>query len=229
MIQHIKRLYNLSENENPGFSEKEISELETRLDITLPSKLREFYLLLGKEENLNYSYNTLFKPEEVHFSDDGFLLIYEENQGVVIWGIKKEDLELDNPPVYGNYDTIEKSNWEIETQTAEDFLVMMAIYNGTFGGLQYNGNYIGPIDSNDVLFIENNFALIPEISRDNQKIYTDDFCIAISLSFDKENNCTAAFIGSYDQERFDDLLENVAIDWDYLSYDDEEYEEDDED
>lgn len=227
MIQNIKRLYNLSENENFGFSEKEISELETRLDSKLPSKLRDYYLTLGKEENLNYSYNTLFKPEEVHFSDDGFLLIYEENQGVVIWGIKKEDLKLDNPPVYGNYDTIEKSNWEIETQTTEDFLLMMAIYNGTFGGLQYNGNFIGPIDFNDVLFIEDNFALIPEISRDNQKIYTDNFRCAVSLSFDKENNCTAAFIGSYDQERFDNLLENVDIEWDYLSYDDEEYDEED--
>lgn len=227
MIQNIKRLYNLPENENFGFLENEISELEKRLDIKLPSKLREYYLTLGKEENLNYSYNTLFKPEEISFSDDEFLLIYEENQGVVIWGIKKEDLKLDNPPVYGNYDTIEKSDWEIETQTTEDFLLMMAIYNGTFGGLQYNGNFIGPISSNDVLFIEDNFELIPEISRDNQKIYTDDFRSVVSLSFDKENNCTAAFIGSYDQESFDNLLENLDIEWDYLSYDDEEYDEED--
>lgn len=225
MIQNIKRLYNLPENENFGFSEKEISELEKRLAITLPAKLREYYLLLGKEENLNYSYNTLFKPEEVHFSEDGFLLIYEENQGVVIWGIKKEDLKLENPPVYGNYDTIEKSDWEIETQTTESFLLMIAIYNGTFGGLTYNGNFIGPINSEDVSFVENKFSLIPEISRDNQKIYTDEFYSVISLSFDKDQNCTAAFIGTNDQERFDNFLENVDIDWDYLSYDDEDYDD----
>ncbi|MBE8726212.1 SMI1/KNR4 family protein [Flavobacterium hungaricum] len=227
MIQHIKRLYNLLENENFGFSEKEISELEKRLEITLPAKLREYYLVLGKEENINYSYNTLFKPEEITFSEDGFLLIYEENQGVVIWGIKKEDLILDNPPVYANYDTIEKSDWIIETQTIEGFLLMMAIYNGTFGGLPYNGNFIGSVSANDVFFIEDNFTLIDEISRNNQKIYTDDYQDVISLSFDKENNCTAAFIGTYDQERFDDLIESVDVNWDYLSYDDEDYDEED--
>lgn len=227
IIQKIKRLYNLSENENYGFSEAEILELEKKLEVTLPAKLKEYYLELGKEENLNHSFNRLLKLEsEIGYSDDGYLVIYEENQVVAFWGIKKEDLKLDNPPVYGNYDTIEKSDWEIETQTTEIFFLFMAVFNGTLGGLKYNGNYFGAIDSDIVKFVEQNWILIPDISRDNQKVYTEGYNELISLSFDQNNNCTAAFIGTSDQDRFDSILENLDIDWSYLSYDDdEEYEE----
>ncbi|MFB9075943.1 SMI1/KNR4 family protein [Flavobacterium procerum] len=228
-IQKIKRLYNLSEKVNYGFSEAEILELEKNLETSLPIKLKEYYLELGKEEKLNYVYNRLLKPEEeIGFSEDDFLVIYEENQNVAIWGIKNDDLKLENPPVYGNYDTIEKSDWEIETQTTEDFFLFMGVYNGTLGGLQYNGNYIGDIDSAIVKQVEENWTFVPEISRDNQKVYTDNFYDVISLSFDKDNNCKAAFIGSSNQERFDAILDIVDIDWSYLSYDDEDYDEEDE-
>lgn len=222
-IQKIKRLYGLSEKENYGFSEAEILELEKDLETSLPIKLKEYYLELGKEENLNYVYNRLMKPDsEIEFSEDNFLVIYEENQNVAIWGIKKKDLKLDNPPVYGSYDTIEKSNWEIETQTTEDFFLFMGVYNGTLGGLQYNGNYIGNIDSAIVKQVEEKWIFVPEISRDNQKVYTDNFYDVISLSFDQNKNCTAAFIGSSDQARFDHILDIIDIGWSYLSYDDED-------
>ncbi|OMQ10394.1 hypothetical protein [[Flexibacter] sp. ATCC 35103] len=223
IYQKIKRLYNLSESESFGFSETEIFELEKRLDTTLPAKLKEYYLELGKEENLNYSFNQLLKlNNEVGFSDDGYLVIYEENQAVAFWGIKQEDLILDNPSVYGNYDTIEKSDWEIETRTTEYFFLFMAVFNGTLGGLKYNGNYFGTVDSDIVRSVEQNWTLVPEISRDNQKVYTDDYNEMISLSFDKTNACTAVFIGTSHQNRFDSILENLDIDWSYLSYDDDE-------
>ncbi len=229
-IQKIKRLYNLSENENYGFSESEMLNLEKTLNTRLPLKFKEYYLELGKEENLNYSFNRLLKPDdEIEFSDDDYLVFYEENQNVAFWGIKKEDLKEDNPPVYGNYDTIEKSDWEIETQTTENFFLFMAVFSGTLGGLQYNGNYMGEIEPEIVKFVEDNWKLVPEISRENQKVYTDEFYDVVSLSFDQNNNCLAAFIGSSDQERFDKILDGIDIDWSYLSYDDEEYEEDDED
>ncbi|MFH6993901.1 SMI1/KNR4 family protein [Flavobacterium sp. FlaQc-48] len=222
-IQKIKRLYDLSENENFGFSEIEILELEKKLGIDLPAKLKEYYQELGKEENLNYSYNRLLKPDgEIGFSDDGYLVIYEENQVVAFWGVKKEDLKLDNPPVYGNYDTIEKSDWEMENQTIGDFFLLMAVYNGTLGGLQYNGNFFGDVDPETVKLIEESWSLVPEISRDNQKVFTDNYYEVISLSFDQENKCTGAFIGTSDQERFDTILENIDLDWSYLSYDDDE-------
>ncbi|KFF03468.1 hypothetical protein [Flavobacterium reichenbachii] len=224
-IQKIKRLYALSEKENYGFSEAEILQLEKKLATLIPARLKEYYLELGREENLNYHYNRLMKPEEIEFSEDNFLVIYEENQNVAIWGIKKDDLKLDNPPVYGNYGTIEKSDWILETQTLEDFFLSMAIYNGTFGGLKYNGNYFGEIISEILKDFETNWNFIPEISWEKQKNYTNDFYDVISLSFDQNQNCVAVFIGTSDQERFDYILEQIDIDWSYLSYDDDEEED----
>ncbi|WP_294959532.1 SMI1/KNR4 family protein [uncultured Flavobacterium sp.] len=229
-IQKIKRLYSLSENVNYGFSENQILDLEKTLNLKLPSKLKEYYLELGKEESLNYCFNRLLKPEnEIGFSDDDFLVFYEENQNVAFWGIKKDDLLQENPPVYGNYDTIEQSDWEIETQTIENFFLLMAVFNGTLGGLQFNGNYFGEIDAAIVKSVEQNYTLVSEISRENQKTYTDEFYDVISLSFDQENNCTGAFIGSSDQERFDAILDHIDIDWSYLSYDDDEASDENED
>ncbi|MGN7808858.1 SMI1/KNR4 family protein [Flavobacterium sp. 22076] len=229
-IQKIKRLYGLSEKENYGFSEDEILAVEKDLEITFPKKLKEYYLELGKEENLNYAHNRLMKPNgEIEFSEDDVLVIYEENQVVAMWGIKKDDLKLDNPPVYGSYDTIEQSDWEIETQTTDNFFLFMGVYNGTLGGLKYNGNYLGPVDSDIVKFVEENWKPAPEISRDNQKVYTNNFYDVISLSFDQNKNCTAAFIGTSDQNRFDEILDCIDIDWSYLSYDDDEAYDDDDD
>ncbi|WP_281232969.1 SMI1/KNR4 family protein [Flavobacterium gelatinilyticum] len=222
-IKKIKRLYNLSEDENYGFSENEMLDLEKRLNVKLPEKFREYYLELGKEENLNFSFNRLLKPDdEIEFSEDNYLIFYEENQNVAIWGIKKEDLIEDNPPVYGNYDTIERSEWEVESQTTENFFLLMAVFNGTLGGLKYNGNFMGEIEPEIVKFVEDNWKLVLEISRENQKVYSDQFHDVISLSFDQNNKCLAAFIGSSNQNRFDEILDCLDIDWSYLSYDDED-------
>lgn len=97
------------------------------------------------------------------------------------------------------------------------------------GGLQFNGNYFGEIDAAIVKSVEQNYTLVSEISRENQKTYTDEFYDVISLSFDQENNCTGAFIGSSDQERFDAILDHIDIDWSYLSYDDDEASDENED
>jgi hypothetical protein len=107
-LQKIKRLYSLSEKQNYGFSDIEIAELEARLNVQLPEKLKDYYLTLGKNEEINYVHNRLLKPDhEIGFSEDRYLVFYEENQVVAYWGIKEADLKLPDPPVWGNYGTTE--------------------------------------------------------------------------------------------------------------------------
>ena len=50
----------------------------------------------------------------------------------------------------------------------------------------------------------------------------------ISLSFDENNNCNAVFIGTSIQERFDKILDKINIKWSYISYEDEDREEENE-
>jgi len=223
--QEISRLYNLSD-ESQGFPDQKIAELEGRLGIKLPNALKNYYVTLGKHENLNYAYNRLLLPDdEVGFSKDRYLLFFEEYQAVVSWGIKETDLQYENPPVWGNSGTDDEPDWYLEADTTEKFLLLMAIYNGTLGGLPYNANCLEPIDSEIVKMIKQNWTFVPDVSYDRQQVYTDDFYEVISLSFDEGENCTGVFIGTSDQERFDGLLDRIAIDWSYTSYEDEDWDE----
>lgn len=220
----IKKLYNLTENAL-GYPLDEINALETRLKINLPQVLRSYYITLGKNEALNNSHNRLLKPnKEIGFSNDGFLVFYEENQASVYWGIKQENFDLDNPPVWGNYGTIESPDWHLETKTTNDFLLLMGVYNGTLGGLKYNANCFEIIETETVKKIQENWKEVNEICWDKQRTYTNDFEEVLSLSFDENSNCTAIFIGTSSKERFDNLLENLTIDWSYTSYEDEDEE-----
>lgn len=224
-FQNIRQLYAIGD-EKSGFSETEISTLESKIGHRLPAMLREYYLTLGKVENLNYLHNRLLKPG---FSDDRYLVFYEENQVAAYWGIKEEDLGLEDPPVYGNYHPAgEKPDWHLETNTTGDFLLLMAVYNGTFGGLQYNANSFDPVKAEAIDHIKKNWNEVKEISFDRQKIYTEDFNEVISVSFDEKQRATGIFIGTSDQERFDKLLDDLDVDWSYVSYEDEDSEDEDE-
>ena len=230
--QKIRHLYNVPENENWGFEESDIVALEKRLKIILPAKLREYYLTLGRHEAINYSHNRLLQPGgKIGFSPDEYLVFCEENQGVVNWGIKKDDLSNPNPPVYADYaDADGNSNWYLELPGTEACLLMLAVYNGVLGGLKYNGNNLDSVNAEVVEYIKENWQELEDISTATQRIYTRDYAEMISLSFDNEQNCSAIFIGTNDKARFDNMLDNLDVDWFYLSTedmdDDEEEEED---
>lgn len=176
--EKIKRLYHLPDD-HFGFTATAISNLEKRIHITLPLELKHYYLTLGTNENINYSHNRLLTPEkEIDFSQDRYLMIYEENQEVILWGIKEEDLSRNNPPVWGNYGTNENPDWYLETNSTDHFFLLMAVHNGTLGGLTYNANYFGQLPPNVMHFIQQTWSFVPEISNDKQKVYTDNYLIS---------------------------------------------------
>ncbi|MGN7783349.1 hypothetical protein ACTJIJ_02435 [Niabella sp. 22666] len=226
ITKKIKRLYTLPDEEDLGFSETEIKDLEKSLAISLPFELKKYYSDLGRNKPLNTSHNRLLSSEkEIGFSKDRYLMIYEENQAVVSWGIKEEDLKLDNPPVWGNSGTEEEPDWYLETNSTDQFFLLMAVYNGTMGGLKYNANYLGKIPQNVVQSIEERWTLVPEISFEQQKVYTDNFHEVVSVCFDENNKGTAIFTGTSYQDRFDKILDQIKVNWSYTSYEDEDGDE----
>ena len=231
-FQKIRHLYGIPENENFGLEESEIVALEKRLNIELPVTLRKYYLTLGSHEALNYAYNRLLRREKVWVSQDGYLMFYEENQGVVSWGIKKEDFLHPDPPVYGNYSNDEANpDWHLEFPS-EACLLMLAVYNGVLGGLLFNGNCLDAVKPEVVGYIKDNWQELEDISNSTQRIYTRDYAEVISLSFDENQNCSGIFIGTNQRDRFDNMLDHLDVDWFYLStedMDDEDDNEDDED
>ena len=231
-MENIKKLYQLAPEDCKGFSEEELLKAEKRLHITLPEEFRVYYLQLGATKSVNQSYNSLATPQQLYFAGD-YLCFCEENQGVVMWAIRKEDLTNPNPPVWGNYGSETDPNWIQETKNLSDFWLYIAIYNGVMGGLPYNANVMGGWDmetfevpTEAVAHIEKQYTELTSLSWEGQRTFTDvDFQIVITLSIHRvTNRATAIFIGSAQQELFDTLLgdmENFGLQWDYTSYDDE--------
>ncbi|WP_440135416.1 hypothetical protein [Chitinophaga sancti] len=214
----IRHLYGIAAAERIGFEAGEFNH-------PLPEVLMTYYLSLGKQEAINYAHNRLLLPGEIDFSQDDYLVFYEENQGVVYWGIKKADLALPNPPVYGNYSGDEmQPDWHQECATTDGFLLLMAVYNGVLGGLTFNANSLEPVPPETVAYVQETYEELKEISHANQRVYTRDFEEMVSLSFDKEGHCTGAFIGTNDADRFDEMLDNLEIEWNYISLEDEDEE-----
>ena len=232
-MENIKKLYNLMPEDCKGFSETQLLKAEKRLLITLPEEFRAYYLELGATKSVNQSCNSLATPQKLYFAGD-YLCFCEENQGVVMWAIRKEDLNNPNPPVWGNYGSETDPNWIQETKNLSDFWLYMAIYNGVMGGLPYNANAMGSWDNMEgfevpteaVAHIEKQYTELTSLSWEGQRTFTDaNFQIVITLSIHQTTNrATAIFIGSAQQELFDTLLdamENFGLQWDYTSYDDE--------
>ena len=232
-MENIKKLYNLTPKDCKSFSEAQLLKAEKRLCITLPEEFRAYYLQLGATKSVNQSYNSLATPLQLYFTGD-YLCFCEENQGVVMWAIRKEDLTNPNPPVWGNYGSETDPNWIQETQNLSDFWLYLAIYNGVMGGLPYNANAMGGWDMENfevpeqaVAHIEKQYTELTSLSWKGQRTFTDtDFQIVITLAIHRDTNrATAIFIGSTQQELFDTLLdamENFGLEWGYTSYDDDD-------
>ena len=232
LVKHIKNLFHLAPKDCKGFLEEQLLEAEKRLEVKFPQVFREYYLQLGATESVNQSFNSLVTPEQLYFDGD-FLCFYEENQGVVMWAIRKEGLNNPNPPIWGNYGSETDPNWIQETQTLSDFWLYLAIYNGMMGGLPYNANAMGgwgienfEVPEQAVAHIEKQYTELTSLSWKGQRTFTDaDFEIVINLAIHRDTNrATAIFIGSTQQELFDTLLddmENFGLQWNYTSYDDD--------
>ena len=214
-----------------GFSEGQLLKAEKRLNITLPQMFRAYYLQLGATKSVNQSFNSLATPQQLYFAGD-YLCFCEENQGVVMWAIRKEDLTISNPPVWGNYGSETDPDWVLETQTLSDFWLYIAIYNGVMGGLRYNANAMGGWKMEDfevpigaVAHIETQYTELTSLSWKGQRTFTDeDFKLVITLSIHRDTGKpTAIFIGTTPKALFDKLLNDLGsygLQWDYTSYDD---------
>lgn len=214
-----------------GFSEGQLLKAEKRLNITLPQMFRAYYLQLGATKSVNQSFNSLATPQQLYFAGD-YLCFCEENQGVVMWAIRKEDLTIFNPPVWGNYGSETDPDWVLETQTLSDFWLYIAIYNGVMGGLRYNANAMGGSKMEDfevptgaVAHIEKQYTELTSLSWKGQRTFTDeDFKLVITLSIHRDTGKpTAIFIGTTPKALFDKLLNDLGsygLQWDYTSYDD---------
>ena len=170
---------NNSTNNNYKISWEEINKTEIRLKTNFPKVLRRYYHECGDLE-INSCFSSILNLDEIGFShtwereslrDDGvsndeiekalkqtdnFLIFWTENQGVWNAGIKKEDLSLENPPVYMTTND-DLYSWEKVTDDIDTFIILQVLDN-----LQSSGFYFLTFDSEEI----DSLLLGKKISKD---------------------------------------------------------------
>lgn len=170
---------NNSSNNNYKISWEEINRTEIRLKANFPKVLRRYYHECG-DLDINSCFSSILNLDEIGFShtwerealeDDGisndeiekalkqtdnFLIFWTENQGVWNAGIKKEDLALENPPVYMTTND-DLYSWEKVTDDIDTFIILQVLDN-----LQSSGFYFLTFDSEEIDFL----LLDKKISKD---------------------------------------------------------------
>ena len=86
---------------------------EQRLGMALPVSLKEWYELAGLRESVWSCQDHFLIPEKLRVEGDR-LIICVENQSVVKWGIRVDEMHEDDPPVYVS-DQEDEENWIRET------------------------------------------------------------------------------------------------------------------
>ncbi len=115
-----------------GVPAEALDRAEHRLGIAIPKALRHWYLLAGRRADLNAVQDDLLTPERLQL-DDNALVFYAENQWVVLWGIRRGDLDLDDPPVViSDQVSIGHKVWLPEAHRLSDFALAMVIRQTLF-------------------------------------------------------------------------------------------------
>jgi hypothetical protein len=213
-FKEIKTLFNIQGNSH-GFSEEEITECEQYLGKRLPEVLRQYYLQLGKNNEINHTQDNLVLPSELEVYEDGFVIIYKENQ--VVWeaGVKYSDFEQENPTVFLSYD---QENWDFEIGNLYNFLTAESFLQALFA-MPFNANSCD-IGNEKENFIKQNWK---ESEFKSYLWETEFFQNSTNeiLALMKNKNQVDVFIAANSQERFLEIDKKLDIDWDYNSLEDE--------
>ncbi|MCU0240694.1 MAG: hypothetical protein MUC29_14735, partial [Pyrinomonadaceae bacterium] len=178
----------------------------------LPEILRQYYLQLGNNKQINQTQDKLLPLSKLKLLEDSWFVFYWENQGVWEASISFTDFELENPPIYLNVDN---SDWESINLNVLNFLKSMAYLQGLFA-FPFNANG-REFDVNKLNFIKENWRKI-KFGFPNWEVsfYQNSFNEIISLM--GNNN---VFIATKELNMFEDLVQKLKIDWDYNSLEDE--------
>ena len=143
-----------------GYTEEDIAFLKEMFG-TLPQVLEEYYRAAGRTEAFHHVQDTWILPE--HFQkwkwlqEAEYMIILNENQGVCRAGIRREDLNLPDPPVYTTYNDQE---WVLCAPTTTEFLSAALAYQGIFACAYYPEEMYW-ITEQELALMETNLTKLP--------------------------------------------------------------------
>ncbi|GAA1824917.1 hypothetical protein [Nesterenkonia flava] len=106
-----------------GYSPDELAELLADSELPdssrLPLVLEEFYLALGRCEEIMEAYHFIFDPDEL-VAEEGHLLFLEDEEERWAWGVDVADLTIPDPLIYRRNNATHE--WTGEGATVSEFL-----------------------------------------------------------------------------------------------------------
>lgn len=200
---------------------EQINRTEIRLKIALPRVLKRYYHECG-DFDINSCFSEILNLEDIEFSHnwlkeqledddysqeeiekilketDNFLIFWTENQGVWNAGIKKEDLSLENPPVYMTTND-DLYTWEKVTDDIDTFILLQIIDNlsdSKFYFLTFDREQINSILSDKKILkeslIKNAFEIKDrkiKLSTYTEYDYTQDRVYIFKVNNDEFEKC----------------------------------------
>jgi hypothetical protein len=129
-VELVERHLGRKPEPSDGASEAEISRAEEKLGLRLPASVRDYFRVAGNLAELNKAHNRLLDLSGL-LVEEGFLILMEENQAVVHWGIKTSDLAGADPEVWQRVNS-PSSEWYPEGMKFSEFLVRMFDWQAGF-------------------------------------------------------------------------------------------------
>ena len=200
---------------------EQINRTEIRLKIALPRVLKRYYHECG-DFDINSCFSEILNLEDIEFSHnwlkeqledddysqeeiekilketDNFLIFWTENQGVWNAGIKKEDLSLENPPVYMTTND-DLYTWKKVTDDIDTFILLQIIDNlsdSKFYFLTFDSEQINSILSDKKILkeslIKNAFEIKDrkiKLSTYTEYDYTQDRVYIFKVNNDEFEKC----------------------------------------
>lgn len=225
-IEGLLRILGEHHKEAHGISEADIQAKEQSLGFPLPTVLCEYYRILGRSpyitQGCNNQYEPLplqgvFIPDDTFFTTDkAFLVFYQVEESVIYCGIRIQDLEQEDPPVYlcaWNY-----PDWQLENQSLQRFLAGKALVQlGVEDRLPYWAIF------DESLWSLSDYCRCIGLEREHEidegselnawKIYVkDEVLIVFELSGSEEetDDPLAAYHASFEQTSLEKLLREMG-------------------
>jgi hypothetical protein len=110
-------------NDSDGIPVAFVERAERSLGIVLPTALRQYYIGCGANDRFNRTHNSIRSLEYIAV-EDGHLVFMDENQDVVSWGIRLQDIGAENPIVWQRNNT-PPVKWYSEEKSWPELLTSM--------------------------------------------------------------------------------------------------------
>lgn len=225
-IQTLLDILEDRHQEAHGIPEADIQAKEQSLGFPLPAALREYYKILGRSPYITQGCNNQYEPlplEEVFIPDNDFfttdkdfLVFYQVEESVIYCGIRLQDLQMEDPPVYLCAWSL--PDWQLENRSLRRFLAGKALIQlGVEDRLPYWANFDesmwGMSDYRRCMRLDRECEIDEGSELNAWKIYVkDDVLIAFELDVSEEGTeePLAVFLASFQRASLENLLSEMG-------------------